>query len=99
MTDRATVSDVFLEALQGLGVEYLFANLGTDYPPIIDAMARRAQAGNSAPTMLLCPHENTAITAAHGYFLATGRGQGVFVHVGVGTQNLGGSLANAATGR
>ncbi|MCH8886105.1 MAG: thiamine pyrophosphate-requiring protein [SAR324 cluster bacterium] len=99
MTDRATVSDVLLEALHGLGVEYLFANLGTDYPPIIEAMARRSQAGNPAPTMLLCPHENTAITAAHGYFLGTGRGQGVFVHVGVGTQNLGGSLANAATGR
>ena len=96
---RETVSDVMLETLRSLGVRYLFANLGTDYPPIVESLAKYRSAGEMVPEVVLCAHENTAITAAHGYALATGRGQGVFVHVGVGTQNLGGSLHNAWTGR
>ncbi len=89
MPARETVSDVFLETLQELGIRYVFANLGTDYPPIVETIAKYRGEGRALPEILLCPHENTAITAAHGYALATGQGQGVFVHVGVGTQNLG----------
>lgn len=94
-----TVSDVLLETLHSLGVRTLFANLGTDYPPIVESLARHEGEGAPVPQVVLCPHENTAITAAHGYALATGQGQGVLVHVGVGTQNLGGALHNAWTGR
>jgi acetolactate synthase I/II/III large subunit len=99
MAVRETVSDVLLETLHALGVRYLFANIGTDYPPLVESLAKYRAQGVALPEVLLCPHENTAITAAHGYALATGQGQGVFVHVGVGTQNLGGSLHNAWAGR
>ena len=40
-------------------------------------------AGLSFPKPILCPHENTAMHMAGGYALATGRGQGVMVHVDV----------------
>ncbi len=99
MNPRETVSDVLLETLHALGIRYLFANIGTDYPPIVEALAKYRALGQPLPEVVLCPHENTAITAAHGYALATGQGQGVLVHVGVGTQNLGGSLHNAWAGR
>ena len=99
MNPRETVSDVLLETLYALGIRTLFANIGTDYPPIVEALAKYRALGRALPDVVLCPHENTAITAAHGYALATGQGQGVFVHVGVGTQNLGGSLHNAWAGR
>ena len=99
MAARETVSDVFLETLTEVGIRYLFANLGTDYAPLVESIAKYRAEGRPLPEILLCPHENTAITAAHGYALATGQGQGVFVHVGVGTQNLGGALHNALTGR
>ena len=99
MTDRPTVSDLFLETLLAQGIQVVFANLGTDYPSIVEAMARRERDGLPNPRMVICPHENTAITAAHGYALATGKGQGVFVHVGVGTQNLGCGMANVMAGR
>ena len=46
-----------------------------------------AAAGLPAPKTILCPHENTAMHMAGGYALATGRGQGVMVHVDVGTAN------------
>ena len=99
MPARETVSDVFLETLRELGIRYIFANLGTDYAPIVETIAKYRDEGLPLPEILLCPHENTAITAAHGYALATGQGQGVFVHVGVGTQNLGGALQNAWSAR
>jgi acetolactate synthase-1/2/3 large subunit len=99
MPARETVSDVFLETLYDLGVRYLFANLGTDYPPIIETLAKYKELGQPLPEVVICPHEVTAITSAHGYALATGQGQGVFVHVGVGTQNLGGALNDACAGR
>jgi acetolactate synthase-1/2/3 large subunit len=51
------------------------------------------------PQVIVCPHEMTALSAAHGYAMITRRPQLVLVHVDVGTQNLGGSVHNAARGR
>jgi acetolactate synthase-1/2/3 large subunit len=96
---RETVSDVFLETLYANGVRMLFANTGTDHPPLLESLAKYAAQGVPLPTMIVCPHETTAITAAHGAYLASGRAQGVFVHVGVGTQNLGGAAHQAWAGR
>lgn len=99
MALRETVSDILLETLQAAGMRFLFANLGTDYPPILETLAKYGAAGAPLPRMITCPHETTAITAAHGAYLAGGRGQGVLVHVGVGTHNLGGAAQQAWTAR
>lgn len=77
----------FLEALVDLGVEYIFANLGTDHVSLIEEIARWDGAGRSHPEVILCPHEVVAVHMAAGYALATGRGQAVFVHVDAGTAN------------
>jgi acetolactate synthase-1/2/3 large subunit len=98
-TLRETVSDVLLETLQTAGMRLLFANLGTDYPPLLETLAKYGAAGVQLPRMVICPHETTAVTAAHGAFLASVQGQGVLVHVGVGTQNMGGAVHQAFTGR
>jgi acetolactate synthase-1/2/3 large subunit len=76
-----------LEALQDVGIDYLFCNLGTDHAPIIEALAACRRTGRSVPNVILCPHESTAAHMAGGYALATGRGQGILVHVDVGTAN------------
>lgn len=86
-SEAATTARLLLEALDEAGMEYLFCNFGTDHAPIIEEMARMEQAGARFPKPILCPHENTAIHMAAGYALATGRGQGVMVHVDVGTAN------------
>ena len=44
--------------------------------------------------MVRCPHENTAAHMAGGYALVTGRGQGVMVHVDVGTANAANGMHN-----
>jgi len=93
-----SVAETFLSLLASRGVDYFFANAGTDFAPLIEALAR-AQAGKSKtkhPKPLLVPHENVAVAMAHGYFMATGRVQAVMVHVGLGTANAINGLYNAA---
>src|SRR5690606_19873264 len=51
------------------------------------------------PRIIVCPHEMTTLSAAHGYAMVTREPQLVLVHVDVGTQNLGASVHNAARGR
>ena len=89
----------FLEGLNELGLDYLFCNLGTDHAPLIEEMARWRKAGRTFPQTILCPHENVAMHMAAGYAMATGRGQGVLVHVDVGTGNSAVAMHNAYRGR
>jgi acetolactate synthase-1/2/3 large subunit len=84
---RHTTAHHFLEGLVDLGVDYIFANLGTDHVSLIEEMARWDKEGRKHPEMILCPHEIVAVHMAGGYALATGRAQAVFVHVDAGTAN------------
>ena len=84
---RHSTAHHFLEALVDLGVDYIFANLGTDHVSLIEEMARWDKEGRKHPEVILCPHEVVAVHMAGGYALATGRGQAVFVHVDAGTAN------------
>lgn len=77
----------FLEGLVDLGVDYIFANLGTDHVSIIEEMARWEKEGRKHPEVVLCPHEVVAVHMAGGYALATGKCQAVLVHVDAGTAN------------
>ncbi|GAA1766767.1 thiamine pyrophosphate-requiring protein [Streptomonospora arabica] len=100
-TTPYTTSTAFLEALTEAGVEYVFANLGSDHPGIVEAYAHARADGDAHrfPRMIICPHESVAFSAAQGYAQTTGRPQAVIVHVECGTQNIGGMLHNAAKGR
>jgi acetolactate synthase-1/2/3 large subunit len=84
---RHTTAHYFLEGLVDLGVDYIFANLGTDHVSLIEEMARWDKEGRKHPEMILCPHEVVAVHMAGGYALATGRVQAVLVHVDAGTAN------------
>jgi acetolactate synthase I/II/III large subunit len=84
---RYSTAHYFLQGLVDLGVDYIFANLGTDHVSLIEELARWDQEGRKHPEVILCPHEVVAVHMAAGYALATGRGQAVFVHVDAGTAN------------
>jgi acetolactate synthase I/II/III large subunit len=84
---RRSTAHYFLEGLVDLGVDYIFANLGTDHVSLIEEMARWDKEGRKHPEMILCPHEVVAVHMAGGYALATGRAQAVLVHVDAGTAN------------
>jgi acetolactate synthase-1/2/3 large subunit len=89
---------LLLEAARS-GVEFIFTNLGSDHPAFIEAFATLAASNERMPEIIICPHEMTALSAAHGHALVSRRAQMVLVHVDVGTQNLGGSVHNAARSR
>src|SRR5580692_1937497 len=84
---RHSTAHHFLQGLVDLGIEYIFANLGTDHVSLIEALAQWDREGRKHPEVILCPHEVVAVHMAAGYALATGRAQAVFVHVDAGTAN------------
>jgi acetolactate synthase I/II/III large subunit len=96
-----TTSTAFLEALAEAGIRYIFANLGSDHPGIIEALAQAKADGRDGefPRLIICPHETVALSAAHAYAMVTGEPQAVVVHVDSGTQNVGGMVNNAMRGR
>jgi len=97
--DEATGASLLIDALREAGVTHLFANFGSDHPAIIEALAGDRERGIASPRVILCPHEYSALSAAHAYAAATGEAQAVFVHTDVGTANLGGAVHNAARSR
>ena len=91
-----SVAEAYLALLAERGVEYLFANAGTDFAPIVEAYARATHSGLPAPKPLIATHENVAISMAHGYAIASGKVPAVMVHVSVGTANALCGVFNAA---
>jgi acetolactate synthase-1/2/3 large subunit len=91
-----SVAEAYLALLAERGVEYLFANAGTDFAPIVEAYAKAAHTGMPVPKPLIATHENLAMSMAHGYAAASGRVPAVMVHVSVGTANALCGVLNAA---
>jgi acetolactate synthase-1/2/3 large subunit len=91
--------ELFLSALAAHGVDYFFANPGTDFPPVIEAFERAKRTNVPVPQPILVPHENLAVAMAHGVYLMNGRPQAVMVHVNVGTANAINNLANLSRER
>ena len=73
--------EVFLRALADHGIDYFFANPGTDFPPIVEAFSRAKQSNAKVPMPLVIPHENLAVAMAHGAYAMNGRPQAVMLHV------------------
>ncbi|UYO01252.1 MAG: thiamine pyrophosphate-requiring protein [Devosia sp.] len=91
-----TAGGALLARLKAIGVDYIFANSGTDFPPIIEGLAEAAAKSVPLPQALVIPHESAAMAMAHGYYLATGRSQAVMAHTNVGLANCSIGAINAA---
>ena len=91
-----TAAEAYLTVLADRGVDYLFGNAGTDFASIIEALSKASLGEAKAPVPVTVPHENVAVSMAHGYYLVTGRPQVVMLHVSVGTANGVCAIMNAA---
>ncbi len=91
-----STADAYLELLAARGVDFLFANAGTDFAPLIEAYARRQAHGLACPKPITVPHEIPAVAMAHGHAMVSGKPQAVMVHVIVGAANALGGIINAA---
>ncbi|HXJ64480.1 MAG TPA: thiamine pyrophosphate-binding protein [Actinomycetota bacterium] len=80
-SERMWVSDILVDLLAELGIEYLTINPGASLRGLHDSLVNHAANG---PRMLLCLHEDAAVAIAHGYAKATGEPMAVFLHANVG---------------
>ena len=91
-----SAADAYLALLAQRGIKYFFANGGTDFAPLVEGFAKRTAEDEPCPKPILCPHESTAVSMAHGYTMITGEPQVVMVHVTVGTANAAAQIMNAS---
>jgi acetolactate synthase-1/2/3 large subunit len=83
--------------LTRLGVDVVFVNSGTDFPPVIEGLAEADAHEVELPRTIVVPHEHAAMGMAHGFYFATGRPQAVMLHTNVGLSNGATGAINAAT--
>ena len=94
-----TTASVFLQTLSAAGITHAFVNWGSDHPALLEDLERQrteSHAGDhgidetlkatTKPTIITCPNEMVALSAAQGYAQVTGNPAAVIVHVDVGTQ-------------
>ncbi len=67
MSDQQQITaEAYIRRLADRGIDYVFANAGTDFAPIIEALARTG-GSRRVPKMITVPPENVAMGMAHGY--------------------------------
>jgi thiamine pyrophosphate-dependent acetolactate synthase large subunit-like protein len=86
-------SDVAAEMLRRLGVEYAALNPGASYRGLHDSLVNYN--GNEQPGMILCNHEEVAVSVAHGYAKQSGRAMAAIVHSNVGLLHASMAIFNA----
>lgn len=95
-SEEITAGGAIFTRLKALGVDYVFVNSGTDFPPIIEGLAEAAAKNIDLPKPLVIPHEHAALGMAHGYYLISGKAQAVMLHTNVGLSNGATGAINAA---
>ncbi len=90
-----TGGGVLLRVLKRCGVRYFFANFGTEYASMIHDYLETN--GEGMPEMIICPHEATAVSMAHGFGMVSGRPQAAMVHSLPGLANSVGGVINASS--
>jgi thiamine pyrophosphate-dependent acetolactate synthase large subunit-like protein len=86
-------SDVLADVLRELGLEYVALNPGSSFRGLHDSLVNHL--GNRAPQILLCLHEEHAVSLAHGYAKVSDRAMAVALHSNVGLMHASMALFNA----
>lgn len=86
-------SDVMVELLAHMGVDYIMLTPGSSFRGIHDSLVNFGR--NHKPELILCAHEEIAAAMAHGYAKASGRTGVVILHDLVGVQHALMSFYNA----
>ena len=80
--EPAWASDVAAAMLHATGIKYVSLNPGASYRGFHDSLVNFL--GNRAPQLLLCLHEDHAVSIAHGYAKATDEPMACVLHSNVG---------------
>ena len=86
-------SDAIAALLRKLDIEYVALNPGSSFRGLHDSLVNYL--GNVAPEILLCLHEEHAVSIAHGWAKVTGRPMAVILHANVGLMHGAMAIFNA----
>ena len=75
-------SDAIAELLRALDIPYIALTPGASFRGLHDSLVNYL--GNRRPELLLCVHEESAVSLAHGYARVAGRPLAVALHANVG---------------
>jgi len=76
--------EALIRAAGDLGADYIFSSSGSEWAPVWEAYARRAEEGAETLPYVDAAHETTAVGLATGYAAVTGRPQVVLLHAAAG---------------
>jgi acetolactate synthase-1/2/3 large subunit len=82
--DSLDGGEALIRAAADLGSDYVFSSSGSEWAPVWEAYARRAEAGVETLPYVDVTHETTAVGMATGYAAVTGRPQVVLLHAAAG---------------
>ncbi len=86
-------SDAIAELLRSLGHRYITLTPGASFRGLHDSLVNYL--GNKDPELLLCIHEENAVSIAHGWTRVTGKPMVVALHSNVGLMHATMSIFNA----
>ena len=91
--DELWSSDAIARMLQALEVPWVALVPGASFRGLHDSLVNHI--GNQRPQMILCLHEQGAVSIAHGFAKASGRMMGAILHSNVGLLNGSMGIFNA----
>ena len=88
-------SDLMVQVLKDLGIEYVAANPGSSFEGIQESIINYGHPPNVKPEFITALHEESAVTMAHGYGKATGKPMCALLHGTIGIQHAAMSIYQA----
>ena len=88
-------SDLMVQTLRDLGVEYVAANPGSSFEGLQESFINYGNPPNRMPEFITALHEESAVTMAHGYAKAEGKPMLALLHGTIGIQHAAMSIYQA----
>jgi acetolactate synthase I/II/III large subunit len=88
-------SDVMVQTLRDLGIEYAAANPGSSFEGFQESIINYGNPPNVMPEWITALHEESAVTMAHGYAKAEGKPMLAVLHGTIGIQHAAMSIYQA----
>ena len=80
-------SDLMVQVLKDLGIEYVASNPGSSFEGLQESIANYGKPPNTMPEFITALHEETSVDMAHGYGKAEGRPMAALLHGTIGIQH------------
>ena len=84
---RKAGSDLMVDALKELGIEYVAANPGSSFEGLQESLVNYGDPPNTMPEFITALHEESAVDMAHGYGKSEGRPMCALLHGTLGIQH------------